>query len=354
MRLNLSCKLFGAILFLMPSMFALNKTGYTNTRPIVATPAMLHNKIIFIRDSDVWMIDPKTRREQMILKNPFWDASYWGHYEDIDFSPDLTHVAFTHELKDPTGQGFTGNELYIMSLKRTGKIRLTHTHAELNSYDPQFSPDGQKIVYTQRTGFRSGGPGYTGIEIRMVNSDGTNDHRVIGNIDDLGQSYFGASWSRDGKRLLFTHYIGNIDYSDEGYNSQELQTCAIDGSDVRNFNGNYSKFLRPDVSANGKWRAVIEPINPKVCYINELRFFTSKGKFVQELTASYPALDESNPQWNPEGKRIAFLGEQEYTDADKNGSAHIINQSGIWTIGVYDHKLRRLTTNVSAIVAWLS
>jgi hypothetical protein len=208
-------------------------------------------------------------------------------------------------------------------------------------------------VYTQSTGYRHGGPGYTGIEIRMVNSDGTNDHRVIGNIDDLDQSYFDACWSRDGKRLLFTHYMGNIDYDGLGMNKRELQTCAIDGSDVKDFDGDYSHFLRSDTSADGKWRAVIEPVKQKICHISNLRLITSQGKFIRDLTDLYPALKESNPQWAPEGRRIAFLGEQKYTGVDKNGSAHIINQSGIWTIGVYDHKLRRLTSNVSAIVAWL-
>lgn len=353
MRHTLSIYKFFCAILLITSTFAFSPNADADTRAIVATPAKLHNKIVFIRESNVWIVDPKTRKEQMILKNPFWDASYFGHFEDLDFSPDLTHVVFTHELKDKSGRGFTGNELYIMNLKRTGKIRLTHTEAKLDSYDPHFSPNGQKIVYTQSTGYRHGGPGYTGIEIRMVNSDGTNDHRVLGDIDDLNQSYFNASWSRDGKRLLFTHYIGNIDYDDLGQNKRELQTCAIDGSEIKDFNGDYCKFSDSNISHDGKFRAVIEPISPNYSKYSDLRLFTSKGVFVRELTMFKLDLKESNPQWNPTGTHIAFQGKQAYTGVDKNGWAHNKEVTGIWSIGIDGKKLRRLTTNSSAIVAWL-
>ncbi len=312
------------------------------------TPALLRGKIVFARDNDLWMVDPDTRREHMILKKPFggWSLSS----RDLAFSPDLKFIVGPEAPEETPGKPrqFTGNELFIMRLDGTGKKKLTDTGSMQYALKPRFSPDGRHVVYTRRTGYREGGPGYTDIEIRVVNVDGSNDHVVIGNIG-ASEPYFDAFWSRDGKRLLFTHYIGNIDYGD---GKEELQTCALDGSDVRAFDGNYGAFLRPDVSPSSKFRAVIEPANPDFSKLPGLRLFTAQGRFIRELTASARDLNEGNPQWSGDEKRVVFNATQSYTQVDKDGWARQIKTSGIWIIGSNGTGLRRIATNAS-LIAWL-
>jgi len=226
----------------------------------VITPASLRGKVLFARASSLWIVDPVTRREQLLMNNPFGKESRIAYSTQVAVSPDFKSIVLEHR---PSGD-FTGSELWLVSLNSKLVKRLTNTGAMLYSTAPRFSPDGKQIVYTRRSGDRMGGPGYTSIEIRMMNADGTNDRSVIGKIGDVSQSYFGAFWNRDGKRLMFTHYIGNIDYGDGGNNKRELQTCAIDGTDTQPFDGNYGAFLRPDVSPDGSSKVVALPVGKGV------------------------------------------------------------------------------------------
>ena len=316
---------------------------------VALTPKTLRGKIAFWRDSAVWVFDPATRHESMMWKSPFWQERWSPSVRELNFSFDLQRVAFTHEQRDEEFSPSTGSELYVMNSDGSGKKRLTNTDAEEYILTPRFSPDGSQIVYTRRTGYHNGGQGFSGMEIRVVNSDGSNNRRVIGNIKDVSQSYLEAFWSRDGKRLLFTHIIGNIDYEGEGSNKHELQTCDLDGTQVRPFAGDYSAFHRPDVSPDGEFRAIVQPANPAYSKYPDLRLFTSQDKFVRELILFKPDLNEQNPQWSSDSKRVIFEAMQTYTDVDKENRAQEVHIIGIWAIGRDGKDLRRITTNASLI-----
>ena len=318
-------------------------------RAITPTPKTLNGQIIFLRGNDVWRVDPDKRVEQLIFKNPFWEG-YWEPYtRELIFNSNSERIIFTHETKDYETRQHTGNELLSMKLNRTDKIRLTNTDWDKYSIHPRLSPDGKQIVYTRRTGYRMGGPGYTSMEIRIVNADGANDHLVIGDIEDLTQSYSDAYWSRDGKRLMFTHWLGNIDYEGEG----RLQTCLLDGRDVQPFDGDYGAFIRPDVSPDGKFRVVIEPANPDFSRYADLRLFTAQGKFVRNLISSKPDLWEINPQWSQNGQRVIFQCAQIYTDIDKDGLAYQKRIEGVWMIDKDGNNLSRIAKD-AVLIANLS
>ena len=324
------------------------------TRKIVVTPKILKGKIIYSRNNGMlWMMDPITRREQIALKNPF-SKEYWEPFAaGVAFSPDLQHVALVHKPSSKNANfPFRGNELFIVNIGNGACRKLTNTNVRLRVQEPRFSPDGTRIVYVRRTGMRSGGPGYTGMEIRVVNADGSGDRHIVGDVNDLSQSYFSAFWSRDGKKLLYTHYSGNIDYEDEGRNKRELEIYDLESKIIQSFDGNYSTFHRPDVSPDGDFLSVIEPLNPDLCsWSLKLRLYTSQKQYVRDLVRNSD-LFMLNSHWSQDNKRIAFEATQYFTKVARGGRASEERVTGIWIVGADAKNLNRLSTDTS-LIAWL-
>lgn len=306
---------------------------------------MLHNKIIFLRGLDIWMIDPDTRREQMILKNPFPKSDWAPTAQAVTFSPDCKHVLIT------------SGEMFIIHPGLSGKERVTYTHLT-SMVNPQWSPDGRQIAYTQGIPYHMGGPTSSAEDIHLVDADGTNDRPLLTDLAaDVHHSDFSVFWKRDGKRLLFTRYLGDIEYFDEGTTKPELKTCDLNGNDVQPFDGNRGDFLLPSVSPDGKFRLGGEstiraaPLDDTP-YNTTLFLFTSRGQPMRSLTGYSGDLKVEKWRWSKDSNRVAFGATQKYILVGKEGYTRPIQETGIWLIGRDGKKLRRLTTNAS-LITWL-
>lgn len=85
-----------------------------------------------------------------------------------------------------------------MNADRTGVARLTNTTTP--EYAPAWSPDGYRVAFvSHRTGFP---------ELHVMNPDGTNPTALtsIGVNDDKRD----PDWSPDGKKLVFAKAVGTI------------------------------------------------------------------------------------------------------------------------------------------------
>ena len=126
-----------------------------------------------------------------------------------EFSPDGTRIVFCG-----TGGSGADSEIFIMNADGTGRDNLSKEFAS-DDTSPSFNPTGTKIVY-----FRDPhGPGGQTPEIFMMNTDGTNKVNVSHND---GKD-FDPSFSVDGTRIVFTSvrdpnpeiYVMNIDGTDQ-------------------------------------------------------------------------------------------------------------------------------------------
>ena len=123
-------------------------------------------------------------------------------------SPDGKRIVFT-SLKD-------GDlDIYVMNIDGTGLKRLTNTPG----YDggPWWSPDGTKIVYrahhpadsVQLAQYRAlladrvVRPSQ--VELFVMNADGSDQRQIT----RLGGANFGPSWTRDGRRIVFSSNYKN-------------------------------------------------------------------------------------------------------------------------------------------------
>ena len=112
-------------------------------------------------------------------------------YENPDFSPDATKIAFAMD-----------DEIYVMNADGTNEVKLT-SGGEFNylfpKSAPRYSPDGTKLLYTvYDTNSGSGTPVYAAY---VMNANGTGATKLT--------NARGFDWSPDGAKVLLKRYSGS-------------------------------------------------------------------------------------------------------------------------------------------------
>jgi Tol biopolymer transport system component len=145
---------------------------------------------------------------------------------DPQVSPDGRSIAVT--LMDNSGRGKLQTAIFVLDADGGNLRRVTPTR--LNAGNPDWSPDGERIVFN--SSFEGQGP----VEIYTVHPDGTGLRRVR---PEPRRSYsFEPVWSPDGTRIATVH--GTFD------TVPKIWTMRSDGSDLRQITRGPRLDLRPD------------------------------------------------------------------------------------------------------------
>jgi len=149
---------------------------------------------------DIYALDLDTKQETRLTNNNVIDAH-------PDWSPDGSKIVFGSFRDDLTGPAAGVADIYVMNADGTGLTQLTGSPWEDN--DPEWSPDGTKIVFKSTRGTQMSARE----EIYVMNSDGSGVTRLTQTSG--WQSDHDPSWNPAGYAdIVFVRFEGSRAWTD--------------------------------------------------------------------------------------------------------------------------------------------
>ncbi|MAS33386.1 MAG: hypothetical protein CL610_05230 [Anaerolineaceae bacterium] len=203
------------------------------------------------------------------------------------FSPDYERVAFVAVEEIVNSEAVL--RIYLSRIDDFDPQPITSGPRES---DPQWSPDGSKIVFVRSRDFFSA--------LFIVDVATGEEQQLTNFTNDLE-----PDWSPDSQRIVFTT-------SRDGF--QELYTMAPDGSDLKRLTENENlNDLRAEYSPDGSM--ITYMTNYSVGDgTGEIWVMNADGSNQRRLTDN--RRDDLLPVWSPDSRKIAFSAQLE----DRSGS----------------------------------
>ncbi|MBA2953330.1 PD40 domain-containing protein [Nocardioides sp. CGMCC 1.13656] len=158
---------------------------------------------------------------------------------DPAFSADDRRIVFTQDLLDSKGVNFNG--VFVMRADGTHQRRLTsRSEDQPPDTHPRFSPDGSRIVFSREV--------EDGARLMTMNADGTDVQALLPGVDA-----FDPEWSPTARRIAFT-MVGPGD--DPG--RVDVATIRPDGNDLR--------VLTPQPNGNAAFQPSYSPTGSRIVF----------------------------------------------------------------------------------------
>jgi Tol biopolymer transport system component len=205
-------------------------------------------------------------------------------------------IAF-QRVVDPKDEGRS----QIFSVARTGAKARRLTSGG-NGFNPDYSPDGRRIVFERRFG------GVKPDAIVTMGSDGSSPAVVPTScVADPCLGDNSPAWSPDGSRLVFERAFGPI-VKDEAAGGLELVTSNADGTSEQVILRSLPLGREPH---DAQWspdgtRIAVNMLNIKAKPRNGSAIYVlnADGSDFRQITPL--RLNAGSPDWSPDGKRIVF------------------------------------------------
>lgn len=265
-------------------------------------------------DGDLYLLSLDSRRVSRLTETEVTESS-------PNFSPDGEAVIYTSARRDGKGS-------CIFSRTLDGKqVKQLTDAADASDSTPSFSPDGRKIAFTrayQHRPYSMGGWTWDHYDVCVMGRDGTNLHRVT------MHEYYQATrpcFIAGGKTLVFSasgDYPDNLTYlfsvpADGAQGPKLLTTPPPVKSDFASWG------CEPSVSADGKSITFISDRNGPYQY--DVLFATIGKPDARPLGLTVVSRYNQQPVFLPESKGILFLA-----GTESNASSRPI--FSLWRVGL--------------------
>lgn len=231
---------------------------------------------------------------------------------DPAWSPDRTRIACSSR---PVGGSADEEEIYVVSVATGSVTQVTNDTSK--NLTPCWSPDGAKIAYTAAPPLSD----TSGLEIRVVNADGSGTPVSLGNG-------FQPAWSPDGTKIAYTSVA-------DWPNDLDVHVMsAIDGSGDTNLTNDPDFSFSPAWSPDGTEIAFYSSINYLPPY-SMLKMSSTGGPFQTVSVVGQIDPEKGRPCWSPDGSKFVFSvyspdGYQLHIlNADGTGHAVLLADPGV-------------------------
>ena len=244
-----------------------------------------NGKIAFVKssgNSQIYTLDKDGLNQTNISNNS-------ANEGDPDWSPDGSKIVFWSTIDNSNG------EIYTMNSDGGNRIRLTNN----TTYErgPKWSPDGARIAFLDSR---------PSTEIYFMNADGTNQTRVTNNTGNE----LNLDWSSDGTKLVFA--------GDRAGSSYVIWVIDISGANERKLTASSSYEESATWSPDGSKIAFVgAPVAGRDIFI-----INPNGGSAINITNTPPPFDEWQSAWSSNGQKLAVL---KYNT--NNGNADIITMN---------------------------
>jgi Tol biopolymer transport system component len=210
-------------------------------------------------------------------------ASVRGNRVGLTYSPDGSHVAYTSPPSEVD--------------LATGQVRMLGDSAG-GDY-PTYSPDGNWIAFlSERSGSR---------QVWLAPRTGGTPRPLTRDADDVYRAPL--SWTRDGKKVLYTA-AGQLRLASVGGDAEETVPFSAEFTVARWTNMRRLEFPEPGATlrAKGIVHPQLSPDGKTVVFgaLGDLWLASVAGGPPRRLTNT-PWADEIFPRWSPDGTQIVFI-----------------------------------------------